>query len=172
MRKAAFGCLLVASVYIMVGCGNNSAVLKEDNVEQSVETSKDTDVNNEAASNDEEELESTDTSSESDAEDSYAKNLYGPEEGLYDRTYLYEENGKYIYSLTDTNIIEKYDELYANAFQDMVDSYDEVMKWQNQSYDFGSITRTSNLLYKNDNNTVITLGSYYEMDYNFDLNNV
>ena len=161
MRKAAFGCLLVASVYIMVGCGNNSAVLKEANVEQSVETSKDTDVNNEAASNDEEELESTDTSSESDAEDSYAKNLYGPEEGLYDRTYLYEENGKYIYSLTDTNIIEKYDELYANAFQDMVDSYDEVMKWQNQSYDFGSITRTSNLLYKNDNNTVITLGSYY-----------
>lgn len=172
MRKVAFGCLLVASVYIMVGCGNNSAVLKEANVEQSVETSKDTDVNNEAASNDEEELESTDTSSESDAEDSYAKNLYGPEEGLYDRTYLYEENGKYIYSLTDTNIIEKYDELYANAFQDMVDSYDEVMKWQNQSYDFGSITRTSNLLYKNDNNTVITLGSYYEMDYNFDLNNV
>ena len=72
MRKAAFGCLLVASVYIMVGCGNNSAVLKEANVEQSVETSKDTDVNNEAASNDEEELESTDTSSESDAEDSYA----------------------------------------------------------------------------------------------------
>lgn len=57
----------------MVGCGNNSAVLKEANVEQSVETSKDTDVNNEAASNDEEELESTDTSSESDAEDSYAK---------------------------------------------------------------------------------------------------
>ena len=47
MRKAAFGCLLVASVYIMVGCGNNSAVLKEANVEQSVETSKDTDVNNE-----------------------------------------------------------------------------------------------------------------------------
>ena len=36
MRKAAFGCLLVASVYIMVGCGNNSAVLKEANVEQSV----------------------------------------------------------------------------------------------------------------------------------------
>ncbi len=92
---------------------------------------------------------------------------------VYDFSYVVEEDGKYIYRLTDTELIEKYDELYAEAFQDFIDSLNEVLGYQNQSYDFRNRSHASNLLQtKPKKDGVIPLGSTYEMDYNFDLNNV
>ena len=118
---------------------------------------------------------SDDTSSDNSAEleDTTVNNAaYGPEERHYDRTYLVEENDTHTYELNDKDLVSQYNALYADAFQDMVDSYEEVMQWQNQKYSEQSAT-TSNLLYRESGGSnVINTGSYYEMDYNFDLNNV
>ncbi|WP_408072338.1 hypothetical protein [Butyrivibrio sp. JL13D10] len=97
----------------------------------------------------------------------------GPEEGKYDRTYLEEENGTYVYRMSDTALIQKYDELYEGAFDKIVESYNEVMKWQNQSFNAnGKYTAGSLVLKDKDDTAVMNTGSYYEMDYNFNLENV
>ena len=105
--------------------------------------------------------------------DSNSASEFGPETGLYDRTYLVKDGDKYVYRMNDSDIIEKYDELYADAFQFVIDSYNDVMQYQNQSYDFSKSATVSSLVYSEPNDAdVITVGSYFEMDYNFDLNNV
>ncbi|WP_035764969.1 hypothetical protein [Butyrivibrio sp. NC2002] len=94
------------------------------------------------------------------------------EEG-YDRTYLEEKDGVYTYRLADASIIEKYDELYTGAFSNFIDSYNEVMKWQNQSYrSKEKYTANSLVLRNNEENSVVKTGSYYEMDFDFNLDNV
>lgn len=91
----------------------------------------------------------------------------------YNRTYLSEENGVYVYSLQDSDIIEKYDELYAPAFAEVKDSLEEELNWLNQSYDLNKPISSSNLLLREDKkNMLIHAGSYYEWDYNYDLSNV
>ena len=88
--------------------------------------------------------------------------------GHYDCTYLVEENDYYTYKLIDEDLIS----LYADAFADVIDSYEQVKQWINQSYHEQSFS-SSNLIYKqSDRSYVIDAGSYYEMDYNYDLNNV
>ena len=98
---------------------------------------------------------------------------FGPEEGHYDRTYLVSEDGVYTYTLTDAELIAEYDEKYFDAFKDVYESYEEVMQWQNQSYGL-SIDKKQALLFDSfgNKNNVIKLGSYFEMDYDFDLNNL
>lgn len=99
-------------------------------------------------------------------------NNYGSETVHYDCTYLVEENDYYTYKLIDEDLISQYDTLYADAFEDVIDSYEQVKQWINQSYHEQSFS-SSNLIYKqSDRSYVIDAGSYYEMDYNYDLNNV
>ncbi|MCR5343332.1 MAG: hypothetical protein K6E70_08220 [Butyrivibrio sp.] len=94
-------------------------------------------------------------------------------DGTFDRTYLEENNGQYTYRLTDQALIEKYNELYADAFASVIDSYNYVMEQQNQSYNFGNDYSGSSLVLRdNKENSFMKTGSYYEMDYNFDLHNV
>ncbi|WP_026664953.1 hypothetical protein [Butyrivibrio sp. FC2001] len=94
-------------------------------------------------------------------------------DGTFDRTYLEENNGQYTYRLTDQALIEKYNELYADAFASVIDSYNYVMEQQNQSYNSGNDYSGSSLVLRdNKENSFMKTGSYYEMDYNFDLHNV
>ncbi len=94
-------------------------------------------------------------------------------DGTFDRTYLEENNGQYTYRLTDQALIEKYNELYADAFASVIDSYNYVMEQQNQSYNTGNDYSGSSLVLRdNKENSFMKTGSYYEMDYNFDLHNV
>lgn len=112
------------------------------------------------------------TETEPDTEDTAAEKM-GPEEGLYDRTYLEEKDGGYVYKMSDPDIIKKYDELYAAAFADVVASYKEAVEWQNQSFDFNKPLTITDLVQGGDSkNYFLKTGSYYEMDYGFDLNNV
>ncbi len=91
----------------------------------------------------------------------------------YDRTYLENVDGEYVYKLTDKSIIEKYDELYADAFADVVKTQEEEAAWLDQSVYSDQTVVTSNLLYQDTNESrMIETGSTFEMDYGFDLLNV
>ena len=93
--------------------------------------------------------------------------------GLYDTTYLEEENGSFIYILTDQSIIEKYDDLYATAFVDLIDSYNRVTGFNNQRFDFSQPLALDYLVLDyNEDKSFINTGSYYESDYGLDLSNV
>lgn len=125
---------------------------------------------NDSIGNEKTQAETADTDEDSEE---FVSEAFSAEPGLYDRTYLKQSNGKYVYSLTDESIIQKYDELYASAFQDVVDNYNEIMEYQNQGYDFSKPVTITPLVLKNTNATgFINVGSYFEMDYGFDLNNV
>ena len=101
------------------------------------------------------------------------KEEYVVKDNFYDTTYVKKQGGRYVYRLTDKAIIEKYDELYADAFADTIDTYKEIIGYIYQSYDFGKPATFNNLVYReNGKNEIITVGSYFEMDYDFDLNNV
>ncbi len=91
----------------------------------------------------------------------------------YDRKFLTESNGTYVYNVTDIELIAKYDELYADAFREVHDSYDEIMSWQNESFDFNKPAVASNLVMNEQKSyKAVSLGSNFEMDFGFDLNNV
>ena len=138
------------------------------------ETTTDPEPSEEALSGPETETEEADAEiAEDNSASETAIGIGGPEEGKYDRTYLYEENGVYVYRLSDPAFIQKYDELYEGAFDRIVESYNEVMQWQNQSYNAnGKYTLSGLVLKDKSDTTVMNTGSIYEMDYNFNLDNV
>ncbi|RKM56300.1 hypothetical protein D6853_05760 [Butyrivibrio sp. X503] len=168
---SGFGILLGAAVFA-TGCGDTSLgegieiediAPSEDSVEQEAVTES---VSGEAAA----EVESSSEKS-AGAESSFAEGAKG--EAGYDRSFLKEKGGVYTYSLTDPELIAKYDELYADAFVSVVKSYKEVAEFKDQSYDDTQSAVVGDLLYKGtEENSVMNTGSYYEMDYGFDLNNV
>jgi len=154
----------------------NSAEKEEVPVEESTEAESpaDTEPSEDMVSDsDTESEENGDASIEENNSSEIAGGVGGPEEGKYDRTYLEEENGTYVYRMTDTALIQKYDELYEGAFDKIVESYNEVMQWQNQSFNAnGKYTAGSLVLKDKDDTAVMNTDSYYEMDYNFNLDNV
>ncbi len=81
---------------------------------------------------------------------------------VYDQSFLEEEDGTYVYRLTDQDLIDQYDKLYADAFAEVISEYDETMEMMNQSFDSGQAGERG----------VQYLGSTFIMDYNFDLDNV
>ncbi len=55
-------------------------------------------------------------------------------DGLYDTSYLEEDEGGFTYRLSDQSIKDKYDDLYSAAFVDLIDSYNRVTGIDNQSF--------------------------------------
>ena len=166
---------IMLSVVMLSACANNvqeqhkddqtaavSSTIEEQIVEETTETATET-------SSSEEMKESSEKSSSETTEiEQEASDV-----PLYDRTYLEKDGEGYIYRLSDPELIAKYDELYADAFTSVVDSYNERISWMNQSYKSDQKVSMNNLVLKNDSeNQVISTGSDFEMDYNFDLLNV
>lgn len=158
---------------LFTACGN--AKVTDDVTAEQDATVAGTEVIVETA--EEKTTEETDSSADSSTENAIATKpdkeaVYG-EEFSYDTTYLVQDNGVYVYRLSDPELIKKYDELYAEAFADCIASYNEVMEWMDQDYEGEQPVATSNLLFQEtDVKPVISTGSYFEMDYNFDLNNL
>lgn len=91
----------------------------------------------------------------------------------YDTTYLKEESGVYTYSLKDESVIAKYNELYKEAFEELIKNNEEESSWMDQSYIPSDQAVSSNLLYKDTKDEkVVKTGSNFEMDYGFDILNV
>lgn len=95
---------------------------------------------------------------------------------IYDRQYLKENNGAYTYQKPAADVIKKYDGLYKDVFRDLIASNNSATgqtSLQEQRMDPDTIASVNNLVMQDDSdNNVINTGSYYEMDYNFDLHNV
>ncbi len=91
----------------------------------------------------------------------------------YDTTYLKEEAGAYTYSLKDESVIDKYNELYSEAFEELIKSNEEASGFMDQSYIPSNQAVSSNLLYRDTKEEkVVKTGSNFEMDYGFDILNV
>ena len=171
MKKRLLSSLFIACTVLLAGCGTASENTEKIPVEKSEVTAKaESEDSSEAVMNNS----AIETESASEIiPDEAPSGKYGPEAGLYDRTYLEEENGVFVYRMTDADIIERYDEMYAGAFADMVAAYDEEMEWRNQGVKYEQPVKTNDLMYKSsDENKGVTLGSSFEMDYNYNLYNV
>ncbi|MBP3199152.1 MAG: hypothetical protein J6N21_19425 [Butyrivibrio sp.] len=174
MRKKFLLAMLVCTITLLPGCGKATETIdKESVVEQDVSLEESTKPE---ASSEEVSLEDSSEISEASVEGSSEDVVIEQEVAdvpLYDRTYLDKEDGGYIYRLADPNIIARYDELYADAFTSVVTSHDERMKWFNSGFSSRQQGNFGDLVFrKTDANQVISTGSDFEMDYNFDLNNV
>ena len=166
MRKQLTFCFIICASIFVCGCNGSERSIEDSSLQEKKDTaiSENTDVS--------EELGKIDSDSDQVIEEEVISE-FCPEEGLYDRTYLVNENGIYTYRMNDEDIVDEYDVLYKDAFQLVIDSYNDVMHWQNQSYDFSKKSTFSNLVYTDaKTNDFITVGSYFEMDYNFNLDNV
>ena len=121
--------------------------------------------------------EETDSSADSSTEEVVVpeedQEEYNADEFTYDTSFLVQEDGVSFYRLSDPELIKKYDVLYAEAFADVIASFNEVKEWMDQDYENDQPKTTTNLLYKETTvNTVINTGSNFEMDIDFDLNNM
>ena len=172
MSKKFILAILLGTTTFLSGCGNTPEIIETESVTE-LAASEEQSVIHEESSIDasmEEAAESVEIADESGIEDSDVaqENADVP---LYDRTYLDKEDDGYIYRLTDPDTITKYDELYADAFTSVVNSYNERTKvfGFNSGIDilFGDLVQRDSC-----DNNVIDTGSDFEMDYNFDLNNV
>ncbi|WP_026653694.1 hypothetical protein [Butyrivibrio proteoclasticus] len=94
-------------------------------------------------------------------------------EGGYDCTYLVEADGVYAYRLTDEELIAEYNELYAAAFEETIASLEDVKSWMDQSYSGDAGVVTSDLVSRDyGKEEFVKTGSFYEMDFDMDLENV
>ncbi|SHH89737.1 hypothetical protein SAMN02745229_01118 [Butyrivibrio fibrisolvens DSM 3071] len=215
MKKRIVACLLISTV-LMTGCADISLSkgAKEDQEEKSEDSKDQEETDTEGKEKDEvssdeadkeiedeasakaSDMASEDDSSDegdSDGSDQSSKNNtdseFGPEEGLYDRTYLVKEGDGYIYRLEDEDIIKEYDELYADAFQETYDSYEDykdMMEEGRGEFDNDGSSDYALVDEKKDfgidgfglldpealDDGTSKMGSFYEMDYDFDLANV
>lgn len=166
MRKIIAFCFILGASIFICGCNGNEQGIEASSLQGETGTanSEIEDIN--------EELEKIDSDIDNAIEEEVISE-FGPEDGLYDRTYLVKENGIYTYRMNEEDIVNEYDVLYKDAFQYVIDSYNDVMQWQNQRYDFSKKSTFSNLVYTDfKTNDFMTVGSYFEMDYNFNLDNV
>ena len=218
MKKRAIAILLLTTL-VIAGCGDISLpgsgkdaeetddIIEESSADESKEDEskpsdeekddakeKDDDKTSEAAeeASDSAAEASTDEAASSGSDQSSKNNTdseFGPEEGLYDRTYLVKEGDGYIYRLEDEDIIKEYDELYADAFQETYASYEdykEMMEEGRGEFDNDGSSDYSLVDEKKDfgiggfgllnpealDDGTSKMGSFYEMDYDFDLANV
>ena len=173
-KKISWLLCFVGATVFFTGCGNDSRTTDTVVVEEQAAAAEELTVSTESVA---EAVENSSEESQEPLEESSSEATV-IEQGvfdvpLYDRTYLEKDGEGYIYRLSDPEVIAKYDELYADAFTSVVDSYNERSSWMNQSYKPDQKVTLSNLVLKNDSeNRVINTGSDFEMDYNFDLLNV
>lgn len=212
MKKRAIAIFLLSAVAMTAcgdlslpgsGSGEEASVASKDNAateetkdETKEETTSEGDSKDKTDENSDASKEKSDSSADSSTEDDsesgsdQASSEFGPQEGLYDRTYLVKEGDGYIYRLTDKTIIEEYDELYKGAFQETYDIYEENLEWMNEGRgildDISGSPEYSLVDEKRDfelsefgilnpgfkENETQKLGSNFEMDYGFDINNV
>lgn len=176
MIKKTITCLIMTATVLMAAC--NTASVSSDNasVTTSVVTTESTteEKTKETVSDMETSSASTETSTETSAETSTeTASEFGPEEGKYDRTYLTEEDGVYTYRLTDRAIIEKYDELYADAFADTISYNEFITKDMGYFPDSTATCEARTLVYqKPEKEEFINVGSAYIQEYGFDLSNI
>ena len=174
MRKKVSLLYLIGTIAFFTGCASDSTFADTENIEEqraSIEESVvSTDRVSDAA------LDSSGEAPGSEEESSLDLTTTEQEASdvpLYNRIYLEKDGEGYIYRLSDPNLIAKYNELYADAFKSVVDSYNERISWMNQNYKSDQRGVFSNLLsIDNRRNQVINTGSDFELDYNFDLLNV
>ena len=157
----------------LVGCADNQAL---EETASSVSEANETSGPEESSEIQESEKESLAEIDESIVEETIVEPTAVVSENLeshYDTRFLVKNGNGYIYRLSDPDILLKYDELYAEAFADFIATYRETISWQNQSFDnVESLPATNLLLLENDSHAIVQTGSYYEQDYEFDLNNV
>ena len=174
MRKTFICLCFVGITAFSIGCGSNSITEDKVVVEEQAAATEESDEGAERESA--VVVDSSEESKELPEESSIEATAIEQEASdvlLYDRKYLEKDGEGYIYRLSDPELIAKYDELYADAFTSVVDSYNERISWMNQSHKPDQKTSVSNLVLKNNSeNRVISTGSDFEMDYNFDLLNV
>ena len=180
MFKKIIVSLAVAAAVLMAACNTASVSSDHTSVTASVATTESTieekakeTVNDAETSSASAEI-SAGVSAETSAEVSTETiKEFGPEEGKYDRTYLVEEDGVYTYRLTDPALIEKYDELYADAFADTIKDHEFITKDMRYVPDSGATSGAHNLVYqKPEKEEFINTGSAYIQEYDFDLANI
>lgn len=180
MFKKIIVSLAVAAAVLMVACNTASVSSDHTSVTASVATTESTteETAKETVNDTETSSASSEISAEISAETSTEASTettkeFGPEDGKYDRTYLVEEGGIYTYRLTDPAIIEKYDELYADAFADTIKDHEFITKDMRYVPDSGATSGVHNLVYqKTEKEEFITTGSAYIQEYGFDLANI
>ena len=180
MIKKTIICLIMTATVLMAACNTASVSSDSASVTTSVVTTESTteEKAKETVSDTETSSASTETSTEASTETSTESSTetaseFGPEEGKYDRTYLTEEDGVYTYRLTDRAIIEKYDELYADAFADTINYNESIMQGMRYVPDSGAKGEAHTLVYrKSEKEEFITVGSAYIQEYGFDLSNI
>ena len=183
MFKKIIVSLAVAAAVLMAACNTASVSSDHTSVTASVATTEST--TEETAKETVNDTETSSASSEISAEISAETSTEAsnettkesvPGDGKYDRTYLVEEGGIYTYRLTDPAIIEKYDELFADAFADTIDYNEYIMNMMHgMRYvpDYGANGEANTLVYrKPEKEEFITTGSAYIQEYGFDLANI
>ena len=180
MTKRIIVSLLVAATLLMAACNTASVSSDTTSVTTSTVTTESTaeEKTKETVSDTLTSSASTESSTETSAETSTETSTetskeFGPEEGKYDRTYLEEKDGVYTYRLTDPAIIEKYDELYADAFADTISYNEFITKDMRYFPDSTATCEARTLVYqKPEKEEFITVGSAYIQEYGFDLSNI
>lgn len=180
MIKKTIICLIMTATVLMAACNTASVSSDSASVTTSTVTTESTaeEKAKETVSDTETSSESIETSTEASTETSAETSTetageFGPEEGKYDRTYLTEEDGVYTYRLTDRAIIEKYDELYADAFADTISYNEFITKDMGYFPDSTATCEARTLVYqKPEKEEFITVGSAYIQEYGFDLSNI
>lgn len=180
MIKKTIISLVMTATVLMAACNTASVSSDSASVTTSVVTTETTteEKAKETVSDTETSSASTETSTEASTETSAETSTetpseFGPEEGKYDRTYLTEEDGVYTYRLTDPAIIEKYDELYADAFADTISYNESIMQGMRYVPDSAVAGEARTLVYqKPEKEEFITVGSAYIQEYGFDLANI
>lgn len=176
MIKKTITCLIMTATVLMAACNTASVSSDSASVTTSVVTTESTteEKAKETASDTETSSASAETSTETSTETPVeTASEFGPEEGKYDRTYLTEEDGVYTYRLTDPAIIEKYDELYADAFADTISYNEFITKDMGYFPDSTATCEARTLVYqKPEKEEFINVGSAYIQEYGFDLSNI
>lgn len=163
MKNKFVSVLLMIMVITVSACGRSTEGIEES---ATVGTTGTEEVSDSVT---EEQSVAAATASTEDADKEVASTV----EVKYDCTYLKEEAGAYTYSLKDESVIAKYNELYAEAFEELIKSNEEDSSFMDQSYIPSNQAVSSNLLYRDTKEEkVVKTGSNFEMDYGFDILNV
>ena len=177
MKKRNIFGLLFGLIFMLTACNEateiNNTVAGDNSVAETEELTEGTDEDVEEGTENDASGAASSVYVEDSASNASTEEKAEAKDIQYDRTYLENVDGEYVYRLTDKSIIEKYDELYADAFADVVKTQEEEAAWLDQSVYSDQTVVTSNLLYQDTNESrMMKTGSTFEMDYDFDLLNV
>ncbi len=176
MQKIRFGMLLIISIFLLSACGEKAEPMAESS-EEAIPLSQETSVQDTVSDIETEPLKTESTeSAQPSTEQAEDPSEEAPEETAvvgFDRTYLEEKDGHYTYNMQDSAIIMEYDRLYAEAFKELADSC-KTYGMFGQTYEWDEPADSNNLVYDPGKikHSTITIGSTFEMEYNYDYSNV